>query len=260
MKNDLDLNLNPVRTLHPLLIGSGKLSRHLKHYFDLLKVESDHWTKPRELNDPTLAPLIRSASHIFLLVSDQALSMVYETVQTLLTNQKANGLILHSSAATSIPGAITLHPLMTFGPELYSLEVYQSIPLTLFKEETSDFESELLPLFQILKNPVQTLDTADRARYHVSCVMMANYPQILWEAALSVSKNAHLPRSSFAPILKQSLQNYLKLGEQALTGPLLRNDQNTLTKHLETLAGTPEADLYRAFVDYYDRKKGDRKS
>ena len=260
MKNELDLKANPVRKLHPLLIGSGKLSRHLKHYFDLLHVESNHWTQPRELDHPTLTSLIQGASHIFLLVSDHALPTVYETVQTILKSNHAQGIILHSSAATTVPGAITLHPLMTFGPELYSLEVYQSHPYTLFKEEISDFEMELMPLLKVFKNPIQTLHTSDRARYHVSCVMMANYAQILWEAALSVSKSAHLQRSAFAPILKQSLTNYLEQGAQALTGPLVRNDQNTLTKHLETLAGTPEADLYRAFVDYYDRKEGDRNS
>ena len=39
--------------------------------------------------------------------------------------------------------------------------------------------------------------------------------------------------------------------ESALTGPLTRNDQETIERNIHSLDGDPLQDLYRAFVRFY---------
>ena len=53
-----------------------------------------------------------------------------------------------------------------------------------------------------------------------------------------------------APIVRQTLQNYLQSGAAAaFSGPVKRGDVNTLRGHLRELAKVPEAgEVYRALI------------
>jgi predicted short-subunit dehydrogenase-like oxidoreductase (DUF2520 family) len=52
------------------------------------------------------------------------------------------------------------------------------------------------------------------------------------------------------PIIRQTLENYLKLGPAAaFSGPIVRGDADTIRQHLRTLAKTPAAkDAYLALA------------
>jgi len=53
-----------------------------------------------------------------------------------------------------------------------------------------------------------------------------------------------------APLLSASLDNALRLGDQALTGPVARGDAATVAAHLEVIAeqSSTAADAYRAMA------------
>jgi len=230
-------------TFSPLLIGSGKLAHHLHAYLNLLGIPHETWTKPRDLFG--LKEKLESRTHLWLLVSDHALPDLSEILHSRFPGVP----LIHSSATTELKGALTLHPLMTFGPTLYSKERYETIPFTLFWDE-----SESAPGFETLirsrfPNPLLSLASKDRARYHLNCVMISNLSILLWSAGMRAGPD--LPRAAFHPILSQTLNNFMEHGESALTGPLQRNDQATLKKHLELLSGKPEKRLYETFMDYF---------
>jgi predicted short-subunit dehydrogenase-like oxidoreductase (DUF2520 family) len=145
---------------------------------------------------------------------------------------------------------------MTFGPNLYSLEHYESIPFFMIKEEVVKFPEVFAALKETLKNPVHSIAAQERIHYHASAVMISNHSMILWDAALSAGKlNSEITRKAFEPILRQTLQNFMRDGIEALTGPLARKDTGTIAAHLKSLESTPEAELYRAFVRYFESKR-----
>ncbi len=233
----------------PLLIGSGRLARHLSHYLNLRSIPHLQWAHPRSPIPETLA---LQATHFWVLVSDQALAPICRGLQASYPTLP----VLHSSAATAIPGALTIHPLMTFGPNLYSLEHYESIPFFMIKEEVVKFPEVFAALKETLKNPVHSIAAQERIHYHASAVMISNHSMILWDAALSAGKlNSEITRKAFEPILRQTLQNFMRDGIEALTGPLARKDTGTIAAHLKSLESTPEAELYRAFVRYFESKR-----
>jgi predicted short-subunit dehydrogenase-like oxidoreductase (DUF2520 family) len=239
MKNEVQ------KSFLPLLIGSGRLARHLGHYLSLKGIPHLHWAHPRA---PLPDSLARNATHFWVLLSDQALVPYCEGLQESYPSTP----VIHSSAATSIPGTLTAHPLMTFGPSLYSLTEYESIPFFMIKEEASPVAEVIHFLRETLKHPVHLISAEDRHRYHASAVMMSNYSIILWNAAFTAAKlNPEIPRRAFEPILKQTLNNFMNAGIDALTGPLKRNDTATIASHLKALNGTPETELYQAFVHYF---------
>jgi predicted short-subunit dehydrogenase-like oxidoreductase (DUF2520 family) len=248
---------NELRPFIPLLIGQGKLARHLVYYLTSKSIPFYHWPESRNLNNSEFVKLLSTSRLAWVLVSDRAIAEVCAQIRELNTDLP----LLHSSAATSVPGALTLHPLQTFGPELYSESAYEEIPFMLIEEE---WQSDL-PLKSALKetfpNPVFEISNANRALYHAYCVMMANFPQLLWsqvekESATTLPDPAKL----FAPILKQTAANFLHFGKEAVTGPLVRNDLPTLALHEKALAHSALLPLYQNFVELFSKKTFSRKT
>ncbi len=236
-------------SFHPLLIGSGRLSAHLHEYFTLTGVPHEVLKDSRKLSglETILVQASKTGpfSHFWLLVSDDALPALSRH----LNDRYPEIPQIHSSAATALPGALTLHPLMSFGPSLYPLSVYETFPFVFIEDETKanpDFEALIRTTF---KNRMFKIKGCDRERYHLNCSMISNLSVLLWSAAMKAGPGLEI--EWFIPILEQTLKNFGTSGESALTGPLARGDQITLNRHLNTLKGLPEHGLYKAFMEYY---------
>jgi hypothetical protein len=236
----------------PLLLGRGKLARHLHHYLHLIDFPHKHYDQSlrgssSEIATPELDRKLLACNVIWLMVSDQAIAPVLATIQKRITElggNLSNYTFLHSSAATEVKGMQTFHPLMTFGPELYAREQYEAIPFASFQGE-----SEKPIGFPFVKNPHFEIPSEKRAFYHACAVMMSNLPVLLWsKVAKEFQSQTRASAEIFEPILKQTLSNFLTLGEKALTGPIARNDQATIQKNLASLEGTPLFSIYQAFA------------
>jgi len=239
-------------SFRPLLLGSGRLARHLHRYLELTGCPHLVWEHPRT---PPPSEITSQASHFWILVRDEALPGLCASLRA----DHPQKPLLHSSAATRVPHAVTVHPLMTFGPGLYGLSRYQSIPFILIHEEVEPYPEIPHFLKNTLGNPVHRIPQEDRIRYHAAAVMASNFSMLLWEASLSGTPRDSLPpRESFQPILEQTLANFIEHGSGALTGPLARGDQSVVSAHLEALHASPARGLYRSFVDYFKatRKEG----
>ncbi|NDG84860.1 MAG: DUF2520 domain-containing protein [Proteobacteria bacterium] len=238
----------------PLLIGSGRLARHLGRYFELMGAPHLVWDRPRT---PPPSDLTTRATHFWVLVRDEALPALCSS----LLSDHPHTPILHSSAATCIPEAMTAHPLMTFGPEPYPLAQYQKIPFTVIEEEAAHDPDAISFLKDTLGNPVHFIRQKERLHYHAAAVMISNFSMLLWEAALSgASPDSLPPRQAFEPILEQSLANFMEHGSKALTGPLARGDESVVRAHLDALGASPAQELYRSFVDYFNATRKEDES
>jgi predicted short-subunit dehydrogenase-like oxidoreductase (DUF2520 family) len=260
---------NELRPFIPLLIGQGKLARHLVYYLTSKSIPFQHWPESRKLNHPDFkklfpkwhAPSLKGSptqmSVAWILVSDRAIAEVCAQIRKLDTDIT----LLHSSAATSVPGVLTLHPLQTFGPELYSERAYEEIPFMLIEEEWQSDLPLKISLKETFPNPVFEISNANRALYHAYCVMMANFPQLLWSQVEKESAST-LPNPSklFAPILKQTAANFLHFGKDAVTGPIVRNDVATLALHEKALAHSALLPLYQNFVKLFSTEPFSRKT
>src|SRR5690606_28458886 len=111
--------------------------------------------------------------------------------------------LVHCSGALGIPGIAGAHPLMTFGPELYSLDSYRRIPFMI------DQGFSLEQLLPGLPNPHNHISVEHKAQYHALCVMAGNFPQILWRAVSQRFAALGVGDDALGPYLQQSLQNFL---------------------------------------------------
>ncbi|MBV9575404.1 MAG: DUF2520 domain-containing protein [Gammaproteobacteria bacterium] len=225
---------------HFLLIGNGRVARHFQHYFKLLSLSFETWHRQEPLAD--LYQKAATASHILLLISDKAIPTFIEQH---LKNTQAYRIHFSGSLVTDL--AFGAHPLMTFNTELYELKCYQSLSFVL-DHDAPDF-SALLPG---LANASVRLHTSLKPKYHAFCVLSGNFSCLLWQKFFSsLEQEFHIPPAMAYPYLFQITQNISVNPNTALTGPLVRNDKETIEKNLMALQADPFQKIYQSFVDCY---------
>jgi predicted short-subunit dehydrogenase-like oxidoreductase (DUF2520 family) len=237
------------------IVGGGRLARHFSHYFQSLEIPHTCWTRDGqcsfnsiELSDAEqrLRETVGKADRVLLLVSDNAIGALLKQYPFLHEKR-----LIHCSGALSFPGIAGAHPLMTFSDDLYELETYRSVPFVV--EAGHSFED----LFPGLPNPHFSINVEDKARYHAMCVMAGNFSQVLWQGISErFEQQFDLPAGSLHPYLKRVAGNFIEAPKAALTGPLIRGDQQTIEKNIQSLDGDPLQDLYRAYVHFYQVDEG----
>lgn len=220
-----------------LVIGDGRLSRHLQRYLAGLELPYRVWTRAD-------GPLpLEGVTHTLLAIPDDAL---VDFVQA--HPEVSRTTVVHFSGSVVTPLARSAHPLMTFTRQPYSMDEYRTIHFVI--EADGPSFAELLPG---LPNPHHRLDSALKARYHAECVLSGNFTSMLWAHFFQVLEHKlGLPRSAALPYLRRVAAN-LETEEQPLTGPLVRGDRATVQRNLEALEGDPYQAVYTSFVEAYAR-------
>ncbi|MDH4018909.1 MAG: DUF2520 domain-containing protein [Xanthomonadales bacterium] len=235
------------------IVGGGRLARHFSKYFRLLEISHNCWTRDRwsQFNtfdlpgaEQRLKETVSDTDCVLLLVSDNAITTVLKQYPFLREKN-----LVHCSGSLVVPGVAGVHPLMTFTDRIYDLDTYKKIPFIL------EPGSEFARLFPGLPNPSFVINVEDRARYHAMCVMAGNFSQLLWKGVSDrFEQQFDLPAAAMWPYLNQVTENFIRSPGSALTGPLTRNDRQTIDLNLNSLNGDPLQDLYTAFVDFHQHE------
>ncbi len=227
---------------YPLIVGNGKMATHFCHYLSLLEIEYCQWS--RKSNSPiSLQTLFEQSTITILLISDDSLTPFIESHLFIKTKP-----IIHFSGALSIEGTEGAHPLMSFHNELYDLETYNTIPfiLELGQENSLAF----------IPNAFFMIPPELKMYYHMLCVLSGNFTCILWQKYFhEMESRFHLPKSVSEPYLKQIMHNIIQAPTTALTGPLVRNDINTINSHLMALKNDEFHLIYQAFVTLFENRR-----
>lgn len=228
---------NTLSSINYLLIGSGRVARHLGHYFNLLNISHQTWDRAQDPH--LLRTKISNATHVLLAISDDALPAFYR--QHLAGHEKT---VVHFSGAHNFDDMIAAHPLMTFGPEFYDLEFYKQIHFTM----TGASLTEALPGLQ---NPSSILSAEQKSLYHAYCVIGGNFTTLLLAKMLSGFAEMKIPSEAAKIYIQKVVENTFANPDKALTGPLIRKDKQTVQKNLAALGNDPAADIYKAFLKNY---------
>lgn len=227
-----------------LIIGSGRVARHASHYLSILNIKYNQWD--RSLPVEQLSALTAAATHILLLISDDAIEPFIASHL-----KDASGLLIHFSGSLVTPQAFGAHPLMTFGQTLYSEADYRAIPFVI--DANAPVFEDLLPG---MPNSHVRLSPEQKAKYHALCVLSGNFSCMLWQKLMADFENElQLPAAIAYPYLQRQMQNLMSDYQTALTGPLPRHDQLTIQKNIQALDGDPFQTIYHAFVDAYRKNE-----
>ncbi|MFF0339841.1 Rossmann-like and DUF2520 domain-containing protein [Kribbella sp. NPDC004875] len=147
---------------------------------------------------------------------------------------------------------IALHPPMTFTGGPVSLD---GVLFTATAPDSARYVVERL--VKAMNARVQWVADDQRARYHAGIVHGANHLTTLVAQAIDVLREAGVadPAATLRPLLTATLDNTLRSGHHALTGPIARGDVDTVAAHLTALrvlrdrTATTYAELARATVE-----------
>jgi predicted short-subunit dehydrogenase-like oxidoreductase (DUF2520 family) len=151
---------------------------------------------------------------------------------------------------------LAMHPAMTFTGEPGDLA---RLPGISYGVTAPDRQRPFaIRLVGDLGGTVEWIAEPARPLYHAALVHGANHLVTLITDAADRLRQAGVrdPERLLAPLLRAALENALRLGDGALTGPVARGDAGTIADHLRELAqAAPESvPVYRALA----RRTADR--
>jgi predicted short-subunit dehydrogenase-like oxidoreductase (DUF2520 family) len=217
------------------IVGLGRVGRAL----ETALVRAGYPTAP----DAELVIFAVPDDVLGALVADLAESGTFHKGQVVAHTSGAHGTgILHPAVARGAR-PLALHPAMTFtgtAADLDRLAAGVSFGVT----APEDVRPLARRLVADLGGTVEWIEERHRALYHAALAHGANHLVTIVNEAMDRLRDAGVvhPERVLAPLLQAALDNTLRLGDAALTGPVSRGDAGTVVKHLDTLAATaPES-------------------
>lgn len=202
----------------------------------------------------------RRADLVLLTVPDSQITRVAATIAASGAALGGRGLVHCSgahpaaalAAARQVAGAVgSVHPLQS----LTGGDAAASLAGSHFAIEADE---RLLPVIERLVTDLGgipfTVPAAGRALYHAAAVLAGNAPLALVARAASLLESAGVDPAiageALATLLEGAARNARRLGvRSALTGPVVRNDAETVGRHLAALGRDPDTlELYRALA------------
>ena len=172
----------------------------------------------------------------------------------------ADAVILHASGAASPSGLDalrrtghgvgTFHPLVPLADPARAAEVLGDAWIGIDGDEAAIAAGERLAAR--LGAHTMRIPPGTKARYHAAAVFAANFPTVLAALAHRLLRGAGVPeQQSWDAVLHLMVASVANIHASrpvdALTGPIVRGDVETVSKHLEALRGDEEATaIYRA--------------
>ncbi|WP_410814637.1 Rossmann-like and DUF2520 domain-containing protein [Micromonospora sp. 067-2] len=200
---------------------------------------------------PVAAVAHAAADLLLIAVPDDALAGVVADLadrralrpgQVIAHTSGAHGLSVLAPAVAVGARPLALHPAMTFTGTPDDLARLAGISYGVTAP------AELRPLAARLVADLggvpEWVGEADRPLYHAALAHGANHLVTLVNEATDRLRDAGVtqPEKVLAPLLRAALENALRLGDDALTGPVSRGDAGTVQRHLARLSATaPES-------------------
>ncbi|MET1074126.1 MAG: DUF2520 domain-containing protein [Umezawaea sp.] len=199
---------------------------------------------------PVLAPpdVAAAADLLLLAVPDDALpGLVRGLVAT--GSLRAGQIVVHTSGAHGVgvlaPAAgigalcVALHPVMTFTGRTEDLQrmTAASVGVTAADGDEAAWSVGEALVVEMDADPVRIPEHV-RPLYHAALAHGANHLITLVTECADLLRSAGIagPERLLGPLLSAALDNALRHGDRALTGPVSRGDVGTVRKHLAVLA------------------------
>jgi len=187
------------------------------------------------------------ASIFIIAVNDQAIE---EVAKELILPDES--IVAHTSGSQALDTLSYIptdqlgvfYPLQTFSKG--KRVEFTNIPM-LIESEDSFTKKMLVKIASQLSKEVLHVDSADRRALHVSAVFACNLTNHLFTIAEKLLNEHQMDFKLLKPLISETINKSLEIGpKNAQTGPAIREDLDTLEKHMEYLEVNEEyAHIYK---------------
>lgn len=203
----------------------------------------------------TLEELVLANDILFVTTPDGVIGEIWNQIAGYPMEQK---IICHFSGSLSCDVfsnrkeagvyACSIHPIYPFDQKFSAYLQFHHAVLTI--EGDREAVDRMAPLFEALGHKVFQMEGTEKRKYHCGASMASNHMLALLEMAVRLLNQCGFgeeeAREILGPLVISNLENALKKGvAEALTGPIERNDTETVAGHLETLS-QKEREIYKS--------------
>lgn len=159
----------------------------------------------------------------------------------------ADGLVGHCSGATTLAPlapheAFSLHPLMTVPSDPAHTIDFAGVSCAVAGLTPRALETARALATRLAMTPIE-VDDGDRAAYHAAASIASNFLVTLETAAERLLATTGIApasraqaREALLPLVRATVENWAATGERALTGPIARGDEETVTRQRGAVA------------------------
>ncbi|HSF99060.1 MAG TPA: DUF2520 domain-containing protein [Ornithinibacter sp.] len=191
-----------------------------------------------------VATVVAGAELVLLAVPDDALAHLvtglaatgaWQAGQIVVHTSGRHGVGILEPAREQHVLPLALHPAMTFTGTAMDLDRLTDCAFGVTADDALRPMAEALVL-EMGGEPVWVAEE-DRTAYHLALAHGANHLVTLTSEAMDILTRAGVPepRRVLGPLMRAALDNALRLGDAALTGPVARGDVGTVEDHLREL-------------------------
>lgn len=196
-----------------------------------------------------LEKLVKLSDTLFITTPDNVIGSVWDCI--IKNNMSVqNKIVCHFSGALSSDvftdsqstgaSVCSIHPLLAFSDKLTSYRIPANTFFAVEGEETA--VSAMKSLFETLGNTVCVIDKSKKSLYHTAASVLSNELVALLDMGYSLLEQCGFSRDEAVKATQNlvlgNVNSVLENGcVNALTGPVERNDLQTVKKHVDSLQG-----------------------
>lgn len=195
-----------------------------------------------------LEELVKVSDTLFITTPDNVIGSVWDCIKNNMSVQ--NKIVCHFSGALSSDvftdsqstgaGVCSVHPMLAFSDKLTSYRIPANTFFAIEGEETA--VSAVKSLFESLGNTACRIDKSKKSLYHTAASVLSNEIVALLDMGYSLLEQCGFSRDDAVGATKNlvsgNVKSVLENGcVNALTGPVERNDLQTVKKHVDSLQG-----------------------
>lgn len=244
------------------VLGSGNVAHHLilnilKH--DSLSLQQIYARNEHHLTDIVSKDLIttdirnlKSADIFIIAVSDNAISEISNAIEV------PNQFVVHVSGNTPMQAIDSKHrPGVLYMLQTFSKDKdvdFSKIPFCLEAREKSDLKL-LEDISLKFSERIYFIDSNQRQAIHLAAVFVNNFSNHMYALGEEVCKEHDVPFEILKPLILETAQKIESLDPiKAQTGPAIRKDSQTISRHLEIIKDTNKKDIYTLITKSIQRK------
>ncbi len=200
---------------------------------------------------------LQSGANLYIIaVKDDAIGDVAEKMRKKLAG---NTWVVHTSG--SVPATVlapyfnnygVFYPLQTFS--ISRMADFLNIPI-LVDSNKELMKNRLYQLGETISPKVYRINDEQRAKLHVTAVMVNNFTNHLYAMAEDILKKEELPMEVLIPLIQETSKKVsLFPAKEMQTGPAIRGDEDTIQRHMAYLDQFPDYQkVYQALTDSLKR-------
>ncbi|APG59435.1 Rossmann-like and DUF2520 domain-containing protein [Christiangramia salexigens] len=226
-----------------VIIGGGNLATHLYQtlsladHIEVIQIYNRNLKHLKFVQDPELAisdsAKIKDADLYLLAIKDEAIAEFAENLSG------KDGIIAHCSGSQNLNQLSKMknygvfYPLQSFSKD--KPVNFKKIPICIEANNTANLK-RLKEIAHQISDQVFEVDSEQRKALHLSAVFVNNFTNHLFTIASDYCEENELPFNILLPLIRETVAKIDTLPPySAQTGPALRNDQKTISAHLEML-------------------------